>query len=256
MRFENILAETRQRVATVTLDRASSGNLIDERMAAELAEAFGQLDRDEEVWVVVMAAKGDAFCLGTDPSAIGAKGASVEAIRSMRVAAPVAALQKPVIAAINGDALGQGMELAMACDIRISSSGAKLGLTQVADGIIPWDGGTQRLPRLVGRGRALEMILNSRTVAAQEALEMGLVSEVVEAETVLERSNEVAATVASHGPIAARYLKEAVVNGMDMTLEQGLRLEADLNLILQSTSDRAEGIRSFLDRRDPGYRGE
>ena len=256
MLLDNILVETGQRVATVTLDRASTGNLIDERMAVELAEAFGRLDRDEDVWVVVLAAKGDTFCRGTDPGALGAFGGLVEALCSLRVSGPVAALQKPVIAAINGDALGQGMELAMACDIRISSSGARFGLTQVEDGMMPWDGGTQRLPRLVGRGRALEMILNSRRVAAQEALDMGLISQVVEPGIVLERSQELAAIVAGHGPIAARYLKEAVVKGLDMTLEQGLRLEADLNLILQSTSDRAEGIRSFLDRRDPEYRGE
>ena len=131
-----------------------------------------------------------------------------------------------------------------------------MGLTQVGDGAMPWDGGTQRLPRLVGRTRAMEMVLTSRLVDAREALEIGLVNQVVEPDRVLRRSLDVASTIAGQGPIAARYLKEAVLKGLDMTLEQGLRLEADLSFLLQSTTDRAEGIQSFLEKRKPEYKGD
>lgn len=240
------------RLATVVLDRPATGNAIDEQVALSLRDACDNLAKDDDVWVVLLTGGGDAFCLGTDSTALAA---SVP-YRRLRVAPGVAELEKPVVCAVNGDAIGQGLELALACDIRISSVSAKLGLTQVKDGTMPWDGGTQRLPRLIGRSRATEMILTSRLVGAEEALEMGLVNQVVAPDELLPRAVELASTIAGHGPIAARYLKETVSKGMDLTLVQGLHLEADLNLILQSTADRAEGIQSFLERRKPHYRGD
>jgi enoyl-CoA hydratase/carnithine racemase len=269
---ERIIVQANDHIAKVIL----AGSAISERMAFELRDACDQVDQDDAVWVAVITGKGEAFCLGSrgeiessgepfDP----AQGSLVEptrpyttndtllqAMRSLKVAGRVAAVQKPLVAALNGDAIDQGLELALACDIRIASSQSRLGLTQVKDGLLPWDGGTQRLPRLIGRGRAIEMVLTSRIVSAQEALSIGLVNQVVGPDKALERSLEIASAIASHGPIAARYLKEAVLKGMDLTLEQGLRLEADLNFILQNTADRAEGIRSFLERRRPQYRGE
>ena len=256
MPFETILVENEGRLATLTLDRASTGNAVNQRMAVELADACEQLDQDDDIWVVVITGIGDAFCLGADSSVTQMAQAGAESLLSLRVAGCVAAIEKPVIAALNGDAIGQGLELALACDMRIASSQARFGLTQVNDGLMPWDGGTQRLPRLVGLGRAMEMILTSRMVDAGEALEMGLVNEAAEPGQVMQRVQETASTIAGQGPIAARYIKEAVLKGQDMTLEQGLRLEADLNIILQSTADRAEGIRSFLEKRSPQYRGE
>ena len=161
------------------------------------------------------------------------------------------------MAAISGDAIDQVLELALACDMRIATDASKFGLTQVDDGLIPWDGGTQRLPRLVGRSRAMEMILSSRVIDAREALEIGLVSETVPPDKVETRVREISQLIAGHGPVAARYLKEAVLKGADLVLEQGLRLEADLNLLLQTTTDRAEGISSFQDgRRRPQFKGE
>ena len=256
MPFETILVEKEGRLATLTLDRASTGNAVNQRMAVELADACEQLDQDDDIWVVVITGIGDAFCLGADPSVIQMAQAGAESLLSLRVAGCVAAIEKPVIASLNGDAIGQGLELALACDMRVASSQARFGLTQVNDGLMPWDGGTQRLPRLVGLGRAMEMILTSRMVDAGEALEMGLVNEAAEPGQVMQRVQETASTIAGQGPIAARYIKEAVLKGQDMTLEQGLRLEADLNIILQSTADRAEGIRSFLEKRSPQYRGK
>ena len=250
MPFETVLVEVDRRVGAISLNRPTSGNLVSEQMAWELKEACAQLGQNDDVRVVVLTGVGEAFCRGTEPSAL-----KDSTLPRLKVAETVAVLEKPVIAAINGDALDQGLELALACDIRIVSREAKLGLTQVGRDLMPWDGGTQRLPRLVGRGRAMEMVLTCRVLSGSEALEAGLVNEVVDAQKVLRRTQEVASAIAGHGPVAARYLKEAVLKGLDLTLEQGLRLEADLNLILRSTADRAEGISSFLERRRPKYTG-
>ena len=256
MPSEKVHVEIVDRIATITLDRAATGNAIDQPTASELREACEQVDREDGVWVVIITGAGDAFCRGTEPSEVEGLRDEAETLRSLKVAESVAAIQKPVIATLNGDAIDQGLEIALACDIRIASQTATFGLTQVKHGFMPWDGGTQRLPRLIGASGAMELVLTSRIVDATEALEMGLVSEVVEAGQVMRRATEIASTMAGHGPIAARYLKEAMLKGLDMTLEQGLRLEADLNLILQGTADRAEGIRSFLERRKPRYGGE
>ena len=258
MAFQTIELDIRERIATLRLNRPASGNAIDHLMAAEVAEACEHIAQNDDVWAVIIAGAGDTFCAGTDADAVREAFDAPELLNLLRVAEKVAAIEKPVVAAIDGDAIDQGFELALACDIRVASEGARFGLTHVERGLIPWDGGTQRLPRLAGRATALEMILTSRVLTAAEAFDLGVVNEVVDSgeEKVLLRARELAETVVSHGPIAAGYLKEAVLKGMDMTLDQGLRLEADLNVILQSTSDRAEGIRSFLERRDPKYAGQ
>ena len=258
MAFQTIELDIRERIATLRLNRPASSNAIDRLMAAEVAEACEHIAQNDDVWAVIIAGAGDTFCAGTDADAAREAFDAPELLNLLRVAEKVAAIEKPVVAAIDGDAIDQGFELALACDIRVASEGARFGLTHVERGLIPWDGGTQRLPRLAGRATALEMILTSRVLTAAEAFDLGVVNEVVDSgeEKVLLRARELAETVVSHGPIAAGYLKEAVLKGMDMTLDQGLRLEADLNVILQSTSDRAEGIRSFLERRDPKYAGQ
>jgi enoyl-CoA hydratase/carnithine racemase len=245
-----------EHVATITLNRPSSGNAVDESLAFALKDAVTEVSQNDDVRVVVLTGEGPKFCVGTETPKGSGHAILPEALERWRVAGSVASLGKPVIAAINGDAMDQGLELALACDIRVASEGSHFGLTQVRAGLTPWDGGTQRLPRLVGRGIALEMIMTSRTVDAEEALAIGLVNRLVKAKDVSESAMDVARTIASHGPIAAGYLKEAVLKGMDMTLEQGLRLEADLNLLLQTTTDRAEGIQSFLQRRGPDYSGK
>ena len=168
----------------------------------------------------------------------------------------MAALEAPLIAAVNGPAIGQGLELALACDIRIAGEGARFAMPQVPAGVLPWDGGTQRLPRIVGRGRAMEMLMTGREVDAREALDMGLVHEVVPHAELAARVQALAESIAAAAPIALRYTKEAVLRGVDMGLDAGLRLEADLNILLQSTADRAEGVRAFLERRAPRFRGQ
>ena len=167
----------------------------------------------------------------------------------------MASLPVPVLVVINGDALDHGLELALAGDIRIASAEARLGLTDVSRGNMPWDGGTQRLPRLVGPAWARDMILTGRIIDAWEALAVGLVNRVEPKENLKAAADKIAQELVSGGPVAARYAKEAVIKGLDLTLSQGLGLEADLNVILQSTADRAEGIRSFIERRPPRFLG-
>ena len=185
--------------------------------------------------------------MGSEPEISEAKG---------QPAAAIASINCPVIAAINGDALGQGLELALSCDIRIAADTARFGLPQVGQGILPGDGGTQRLARIVGRGKAMELLLTGNTIDASEALAIGLVNQVVAGGKLIAEVETMAAAVVSKGPLALRYAKEAVIKGLDLTLEQGLRLEADLYLLLHTTADRTEGIRAFLEKKRPQFKGE
>ena len=167
----------------------------------------------------------------------------------------VSAFPRPVVAAINGAAFGGGLELALACDIRIAGDDAQLGLTEVNLAIIPGGGGTQRLPRLVGRGKALEMILTGARLKADEALAIGLVERVVPAESAKKAAQDLARTIAEKAPIAVRYAKEAVVKGLELPLADGLRLEGDLSALLRTTDDRLEGARAFVEKRKPRWSG-
>ena len=246
-------------MAYVTLSRPRASNRVNLGMAMELRQVCQALREEEGVRVVVVSGRGRAFSCGREtPKATESGGGygPAEWLWLHRAASSLAAVEMPVVAAINGDATDHGLELALACDLRIVARGARMGFTDVSQGTIPWDGGTQRLPRLVGRALALDMFLQSRLVDSQEALDMGLVTEVVEPSELMRRAEEVAREIASGAPIAARYAKETVLKGLDMTLEQGLRLEADLSVLLQSTRDRAEGLRSFLEKRRPDFRGE
>ena len=247
---------TQDQVAWITLERPTQSNAPDQEMAASLRETCEALDQDIGVRVIVVTGAGDHFCSAPPhPLHPSSNGVAV-ATQPPRVAATVAALQAPVVAAINGPAIGQGLELALACDLRIAAEGARFAMPQVPSGVLPWDGGTQRLPRIVGRGRAMEMLMTGREVDAREALDMGLVHEVVSGAELAVRAQALAESIAAAAPIALRYTKEAVLRGVDMDLEAGLRLEADLNILLQSTADRAEGVRSFLERRAPRFRGQ
>ncbi len=163
---------------------------------------------------------------------------------------------QPIIAAIRGFALGGGLELALACDIRVAGEDAQLGLTEINLAIIPGGGGTQRLPRLVGRGKALEMILTGARLSAAEALRIGLVERVVPAGETLAAASELARTLAAKAPVALRYAKEAVVQGLELSLADGLRLENDLSTLLRTTEDRVEGARAFLEKRRPNWKGQ
>lgn len=241
------------RIATITLSRPDARNAVNERMAQDLRDACERIRQDDDIRVAILTGEGAAFCIGVD---VDGDALAPDDLARLKAADAIAAIEKPTIALINGDALDQGLELALACDIRIGASHAKFGLTQVSGGIMPWDGGTQRLTRLIGQSRAMQLILTSRVIDAAEALNIGLLNHAAEPVQAAECAANLAAAIAAHAPIAARYLKETLLKGADMTLSQGLALEADLSVILQSTADRAEGIASFLHRRPPRYLGE
>lgn len=205
-----------------------------------------ELDLDETVRVVLLRAEGAAFgrCPATDDDLPAADGV-----------AAVAALRVPVLCLLQGDALDQALELALACDLRLAAPRARLGLTQVARGMLPRHGGTQRLPRLVGRARALQMLLLGETASARRAVELGLVHHVIPARQLRGAGRRLAATIAERAPIAQRLAKEALRSAFDLPLAEGLRLEGDLYVVLQSTRDRDEGIASFRERRKPRFAG-
>ena len=233
-------------IASITLNRPADSNAIDRELARELEEACGRIKDDDDIYVVILTGAGNTFSVG------GEEGIE----ETCHPAAAIAGIDRPVIVAINGDALGLGLEIALSGDIRIASDKARFGLPQVAGGRIPTDGGTQRLPRIIGRGKALELLMTAETLSAAEALEIGLVSKIVPYGELAGETEKLAETIAAKGPIALRYLKEAIIKGMDMTLEQGLRLEADIYFLLHTTTDRTEGIKSYLEKRKPEYKGK
>lgn len=258
MARESIIYTRRQQVVCLTLNRPSVGNAIDLRLANELSDVCREINQHEDVRAVIVTGAGPAFCSGADLEEL--LRLSADRLRPVNPtslsSSAVAAINCPVIAAINGDALGAGLELALSCDIRISSEGARFGSPETSYGLIPSGGGTQRLPRIVGRGKATEMIVTAETIDAQEAHRIGLVTKVVPAQRLAQEAEEIARRLVSRAPIAVRYAKEAVNKGSDMTLEQGLRLEADLSFLLQTTRDRAEGIQAFLQKRTAHFKGE
>jgi enoyl-CoA hydratase/carnithine racemase len=167
----------------------------------------------------------------------------------------LAQMPRPVICALNGDALSAGLELALACDIRLAGPEARFAFPEIGWGLIPMAGGTQRLARIVGRAAALEVLLTAEPIDAQTALRIGLVSQIAPRDRLLAEASALAGRIAARGPIAVRYAKEAVSQGLDMSLEQALRFETDLTIILQTTEDRAEGVRAFLEKRAPEFHG-
>ena len=262
MAYTSIVYRAEDHVAGITLNQPEVDNIINQTLAQELGDVCAEINQDDDIYVAVITGAGDrAFCAGNEMERRLQSGRTVTESEAtvwakMSVAAAVAGIDRPVIAAINGDALGQGLELALSCDIRLASERARFGFPQVALGLIPTDGGTQRLSRLIGRGKALELIFTAETISADEALEIGLVSKVIPRSELAAEAEALARTIASKAPIAVRYVKEAVNKGLDLTLEQGLRLEADLYLLLHTTADRTEGVKAFLEKRPPKFKGE
>lgn len=247
MSYSTVIYAKDGRIGRITLNRPEAGNAINRPLAQELAAACDRINQDDDVYVAVITGAGySTFCRGRE---LGSGD-------RCSVAASVAGIDRPVIAAINGDALGQGLELALSGDLRIASSQARFGFPEVGEGLIPMDGGTQRLPRIVGRAKALELVLTAETISAEEALAIGLVNKIVSPEALAAEVDAVVQTIITKGPIALRYVKEAVNKGLDLTLEQGLRLESDLYFLLHTTADRTEGIRAFREKRQPRFKGQ
>jgi len=265
MAYRAIIYDKKNHIGYITLNRPEADNIINQHLAQELEDVCCQINRDEDVYVVTVTGAGDkAFCCGSELERLVQAGGAIDVspeklkdkLEVYSAAKAIASISQPVIAAVNGDALGQGMELALSCDIRLASDKARFGFPQVALGLIPVDGGTQRLPRIVGKGRALELILAGEVISAEAAFEIGLVNKVVAAENLASDVEATAETITTRAPIALRYAKEAINKGLDLSLEQGLRLEADLYFLLHTTADRAEGINAFLRKRRPQFKGQ
>jgi enoyl-CoA hydratase/carnithine racemase len=233
-------------VAEIRLTRPDDGNPIDTRFLDELDQAAASIHEYDEIHVVLLAADGLAFSCGTTAGGLAASPERLP-FRCLEMMA------QPAIACIQGEAVGAGLELALACDIRIAAAGATFAMREVAEGAVPSAGATQRLPRLVGRGKASEMILLGEELDAPAALAYGLVTSVVPDAELTAHGRALAERIAAQGPIAVRYAKEAILRGLDMPLEQALRYETDLTIILQTTADRAEGVRAFLEKRPPTF---
>ena len=259
MTYQAIRSESRDGVATVTLNRPEVHNAMNETMRRELTHVFDALATSEDVRCIVVTGAGErAFSAGADIREFVETGSPTQFRESRRRLDFRQAMDRcwqPIIAAIRGHCFGGGLELALACDIRIASEDSRLGLTEVDLAIIPGGGGTQRLPRLIGRGKALEMILTAARIPATEALGIGIVERVVPADRLHAEAQALARTIADKAPVALRYAKEAVVKGLELPLGEGLRLEGDLSTLLRTTDDRLEGARAFLEKRKPKWSG-
>lgn len=255
--YENILLVRDGPVATVTLNRPKVLNALNGQTLDELECAFYELKSDRPVRAVIMTGSGDkAFIAGADINQLARLGPDegVEfALRGQRVLALIENLGKPVIAAINGYALGGGCEIAMACHIRIGSAKAKIGQPEINLGIIPGFGGTQRLARLVGEGRCMELVLTGEQVGADEAMRLGLLNRVVAPEELQDTCRALAHNLASKSAPVVRYCMQAVHRGLECTLAEGLNLEASLFGLCCATADKNEGTSAFLQKRKPDF---
>jgi len=259
MGYEGLRVETRDGLASVTIDRPSRLNALDTRTIGELDTAIGALAEHGEVRGVLLTGAGDkAFAAGADIGelhGLDAEQARALSRRGQQVFDRIEALGKPVVAAVNGFALGGGCELALACHVRVASETASLGTPEAGLGLMCGYGGTQRLPRLVGRGRALEMLLTGERVGAREALRLGLVDRVVPPESLLAEAEALLRRMVANGPLALRAILEAVRGGLDRPLAEALESEARLFGELAATEDAREGTRAFLEKRAPQFRG-
>ncbi|MFH1516180.1 MAG: enoyl-CoA hydratase-related protein [bacterium] len=260
MSYENILYDVRDRICYITINRPEAFNALSKATMEELRLAFLSANQDDNVRVLIITGAGDkSFVAGADISefvGMSAVGASHFAKRGQHVFSLLEKSRKPSIAAVNGYALGGGCELAMACSIRVASEKAKFGQPEVGLGIIPGYMGTQRLPRLVGKGIALEMILTGTPIKADEAYRIGLVNKVVPPEDLMKACEKIAKRIIEQAPIAVEAALEAVNRGINATDEIGGTIEADLFGLTCSTEDFIEGPKAFLEKRKPEFKGK
>ena len=255
-----VLYEVADRVATITLNRPEALNALDPDSLVELNEAFQRANADAEVRVVILTGTGGkAFCTGSDLKKTMPPKESFAELTFGRPKwlYPFAGMEidKPMICAVNGYALAGGMELALACDIRIASTNAQFGQSEVRVGSIPAAGGTQRLPRMIGRSDAMLMMLTGNSISAEEALRIGLVSRIVPPDDLIAVAREIALRIAENAPLAVRAVKRLVRDGMDMPLLAAIQAEQFALGLLRDTEDRLEGRRAFQEKRKPNYQG-
>ncbi len=258
--LQTIIYEKRDGTAVVTLNRPEALNALNRQSLTEVSQVFEDIRLDGAVAGVILTGTGSrAFAAGADIKELAALTPAEAAALAKRGHALMNAIEmlgKPVIAAVNGYALGGGCELSMACTVRIAAENAKFGQPEVTLGLIPGYGGTQRLSRLIGKGRALQMILSGQSIDAHEAFRIGLVNEVVSGEELLVRAESMLASMTVNAPIALRLAIEAVNQGLDSSLENGCALEASLFGLCASTADRTEGTGAFLAKRKPKFQGK
>lgn len=259
MTFQNVRLERRGSAHVLTIDRPKALNSLDHATLAELAAAVREADAAAGTGAIVVTGAGEkAFVAGADISEMASMGplaAREHALRGQAALATLADATKPTIAAINGYALGGGLELALACDLRIASENAVLGLPETGLAVIPGFGGTQRLPRVVGAARAAQLVLTGERIPAAKALEWGLVSAVLPREKLLDEALRLSDAISANGPYAVRLAKRVIREGMDMPLSQALSHEASAFGLCFGTRDQKEGMTAFLEKRKPGYEG-
>lgn len=260
MSEELIKVERRDRIGIVTLNRPEQVNAINDGLRTGLPAAVAELDRDDSIAVIVLHGAGErGFCVGADIKEARTIGTSVQERRRLLRLDWIDAIDrtaKPVIAAVHGYCMGAGTELALACDIRVAAQGTQFALPETGLGLIPGGGGTQRLPRVIGMGRAMDLILTGERVSADEALRIGLVTRTApDAAGALAEALRIAALIAARPPAASTYAKEAVRKSVDTDLESGLRFEKALFSILMKTDDRTEAALAFKEKRAPKFTG-
>lgn len=260
MNFENLRLETDGPLAVVTLDRPKVLNALNAATFAELDGIFDELAADEAIRVVLLTGAGErAFAAGADIrelAAVGAAQGKAFSLRGQAVLRKIETLRKPVIGCVRGFALGGGCELAMACTLRIAADDAKFGQPEVKLGVIPGYGGSQRLPRLVGRGAAMKLLLTGAIIDAYEALRIGLVDEVVPAAELMDRGRALAVEIAAQAPLAIAETMDVVDEGLDLPLDLALQREAERFDHLCDTTDKAEGTAAFLEKRAAAWQGK
>lgn len=258
MGYENILVKTDEKLGIITINRAEVRNAINKETLDEIVKALKELKNNDDIGCIIFTGQGEkSFAAGADISQLHKKSA-IDALENnimQQVYDFIEGYEKPTIAMVNGYALGGGCELAMACDIRVASENAKFGLPELNLSIIPGAGGTQRLSRLVGKGKAMEWILTGKIISSEEAYQFGLISEVVPPDELFERTKDVADQILSKGPLAVKLAKLAVTQGYETDAKTGQIIEKLSQAILFNSQDKLEGTNAFLEKRKPDFKG-
>lgn len=258
MQYENIILEIDNNLAVITINRPKALNALNFATLGELAQALDETEKNENIAALIISGQGEkAFVAGADISFmkdLNPIQAREYAILGQMLMRKIENFSKPVIAAVNGFALGGGCELAMSCDIRIAAENAKFGQPEVLLGVTPGFSGTQRLPRLIGKGNALQLMMTGEQISAQRAFEIGLVNEVVPISELLPRAKALASKIAANSPFALKLVKEAVNNGLEMEINRAIAFEAELFSLCFASPEQKEGMAAFLEKRKPNFR--
>jgi enoyl-CoA hydratase len=257
LEYQEVIFEVRDHIGYLTINRPEALNALKMSTKYEIEDVIDRVAQDDDIMGLIITGAGRAFIAGNDISEIRIDGKAEDTVamstHAHNLFAKFDRLPKPIIAAVNGFAMGGGTELALACDLRVASTKAVFALPEVTLGVAPCYGGTQRLPRLIGAGRAKDMLFTGRRVKADEALAIGLVERVVEPEALMDEATALMKQILSNAPMAVRTCKELVNRGLEMSLAEGLVLEAELNGILAETQDAKEGVRAFFEKRKPVF---